>query len=139
MYRLRGQHAQSAMAMAGVLREKERAKVGLRLLRVGKAARVGGRVFDGFELALRIGVVVGRSRAAVAGQDIEIDQQLREGLGRHRRAPVLVQGQLPRLDGLLAAGGPDQAPCAASAFGTAGARQTLKEGNQPRQDHGYVP
>ena len=82
MYRLRGQQAQSAMAMAGVVPEKEQAKIRPRLLRVGKTARVGGRVFDDFELALRIGVVVGGSGATVAGQDLEIDQQgIRETYG----------------------------------------------------------
>ena len=45
----------------------------------------------------------------MAGQDVEIDQHLGKRLRLHRRAAILVQRQLPRLNALLGAGVGNQA------------------------------
>ena len=51
-------------------------------------------VLEGLEVRLRIGVVVADVWAAVAAGDAEVDEQLGDGLGGHRRAPVGMQGEL---------------------------------------------
>ena len=84
--------------MSGVVPGKERAEIGSILVRVGKAAWVGAGVFGRFELALRIRVVVGSPRPAVAGPDVEIDEQLRDapavtGSSRASRPTAVAAGR----------------------------------------------
>ncbi len=53
-----------------------------------------GQYFEGLELRLGVGIVVGHVRAGVAAGDPEVHEQLRDGLGGHRGATVGVQGEL---------------------------------------------
>ena len=55
-------------------------------------------VLEGLEVGLRVRVVVGHVGAAVAAGDTEVDEQLSDRLGGHRRAPVGVQGELTAFD-----------------------------------------
>ena len=57
-------------------------------------------VLERLELGLAVGVVVGHVRAAVGAGDTEIDEELGDGLGGHRRATVGVQGELITVDTL---------------------------------------
>ncbi len=50
-------------------------------------------VLEGLEVPFGVGVVVAHVRAAVAAGDADVDEELGDGLGGHRRAPVGVQGQ----------------------------------------------
>jgi hypothetical protein len=59
-----------------------------------------GAVLEGLEVRLAVGVVVGHVGAAVAAGDAEIDEELGDGFGGHRRAPVGVQGELVTRDAL---------------------------------------
>ena len=61
-------------------------------------------VFQGLELGLREGVVVGDVGARVGLGDPEIGEQQRDRLGLHRGAAVGVQGQLSGADAVAFAG-----------------------------------
>src|SRR5680860_1205748 len=45
-------------------------------------------VLEGLEVGFAVGVVVGHVRPRMAARDTEVDQQLGDRLGGHRRAPV---------------------------------------------------
>ena len=94
--------------MLGVVPREEDSKVSPGVLGFGEAARVVGCIFYGLEVAFRVRVVVGYARPTVAGQDVEIHQKLRKGLGCHWGTTVLVERKLTGLDTLLLAGGADQ-------------------------------
>jgi hypothetical protein len=55
-------------------------------------------VLQRLELSLAVGVVVGHVRAAVAAGDAEVDEELGDGLGGHRRAPIRMHGELVPVD-----------------------------------------
>ena len=82
--------------------------MGAGILDAAEAFRKVGAIFQGPELRLRERVVVGDVGSAVGLGDVQIDQQLRDGLGAHAGAAVGVQGQRARLDRLLGHGIGDQ-------------------------------
>ena len=67
--------------------------------RSGKARTV----FEGAELALRIGIVVGDMRTAVGLDDSQVSQQQGHGFGFHGRTAIRVDGELARRDVLRVA------------------------------------
>lgn len=116
---------QAAVAVLGVVPGKEAWNVGTRFLHIGEASGVCRRVFECFELAFGIGVVVRYARSAVAGQDVQIDHQLRKRLRFHRGAAILVQRHLFGLNALLRGGVGNQA---------LGQRGALPSGDHPGHD-----
>ena len=105
-----------AVTVCGVVSGEEDLEVGSCLFEVLEATRVVRGVFDRLEMALRKRVVIRYSRTAEAGQDVEIHQKLRERLGRHRRASILVERELARLDALVPAGALHQPLCQGGTF-----------------------
>jgi len=65
-------------------------------------------VLEGLERGFAVGVVVAHVWAAVRPGDTEIDEELGDGFGGHRGAPIRVQGQLVRAGALGAEGGVDE-------------------------------
>ena len=101
-------HADATVAMLRVVPIEEALAMGAGILDAAEAFRKVGAIFQGPELRLRERVVVGDVGSAVGLGDVQIDQQLRDGLGAHAGAAVGVQGQRARLDRLLGHGVGDQ-------------------------------
>ncbi len=59
-----------------------------------------GQYFQGLEVRLRVGVVVGHVRPQVSARHAEIDQQLRDRFRGHRRPAIGMDGELVTVDAL---------------------------------------
>ena len=88
-----GHVGDAGMAMDGVVPSEECSAVGACVVEAAEAGGKVGAVFQGLELSLGEGVVVGDVRPAVALDDIEVDEQGGDRLGAHAGAAIGVQGQ----------------------------------------------
>lgn len=88
-----GEVGDGAVAMLVVVPGEELPAPEQRVVEPGEAPRVAGVVLHGLELALGEGVVVADVGAAEAVRDLEVAQQLGEGLGGHLGAAVVVQDE----------------------------------------------
>ncbi len=66
-----------------------------------EAVRIGRRILEGAKVRLRVRIVVGDMRPAVALGDAQITHQEGDRLGRHRCAAVGMDRQLAGLNLLL--------------------------------------
>ena len=90
---VRAHQADAAVAVLVVVPVEEALTVRASVLERAEARGEVGPVLQGLELRFRVRVVIRDMRAAVGAGDIEIDQQLRDGLGAHARAPIGMQGE----------------------------------------------
>ena len=104
------------MVMFVVVPGEECSRPRPRCVNGGETVRIIGTIFHGLELRLAEGIVVGGMRAAVALGDAQIEQQLAQRLALHRTAIVGVQGELVRLNALLASGFSNELFCQIAAF-----------------------
>ena len=84
--------------MLVVVPSEEGLTMGTRVLDTAKAPGEIRTIFHGLELRLRVRIVVRDIGAAVALDDLQIDQQTGHRFGAHGSAPISMQSQLPRQD-----------------------------------------
>lgn len=98
---VRGHQADATVAMVVVVPVEEMLTMSPGILERSEALREVWPILQGLELRLRVRVVVRDVRTAVGAGDVQIDQQLRDGLGAHARAPIGMQGEGAGSDVLL--------------------------------------
>jgi len=108
MHYRRGQERDPGMMVAVVVPVKESEAKSTRVLDGAEPFRELGPVFEGFELGLGEGVVVGDIRPTPAFGDPQVGEKERHGFGFHGRASVGVDDQLLPVDFLFLAGFLDQ-------------------------------
>ena len=97
------EQADPGMPMLIVIPGEKELRMAAAILDRAKAIREIGPVLHGAKLTFRKRIIIGNVRAAVGLGDAEIRQQKGHRLGCHRGAAIGVNGQLSRLDVLLAA------------------------------------
>ena len=112
-------------AVLVVVPGEEGLAVGTRVFDAAEARGELGSVLQGFELRLRVRVVVRDVGSAVALGDIEIDQQAGHRLGAHGGTAIGMQGQPARLDIMARHGVSDE---------LLGQLRTLARGDEPAHD-----
>ena len=80
----RGQHADAAVAMLGVVPREKRTAVVCGVIDAHEAPREAGLVFQSLELRLRERIVIADLRSAEGSCNAEVGEQLRGALARHR-------------------------------------------------------
>ena len=104
----RREHPDASVVMLLVVPSEEVARIAPRILDLPEALGKTRSIFERLEVGLAEGIVVGDVRSGVGLGDAEVREQQGDRLGRHRRAAVGVDGQLPTLDSLARAGLGDQ-------------------------------
>jgi len=112
----RSQHADSTMPMLGVVPGKEKPAKCHSVLQGAKSIRKPGTILQGFELALRIGVIVRYMGPIVGFVDTQGHKKLCRSPRNHRRSPIRMDGQLPRIYLLFLTALPDQLLCQSGGF-----------------------
>ena len=101
MHHVRGQEGDASMMMFAVVPADEFGHQCAGVLDGGKTLGKLGAVLEGFELRLRVGIVVGDVRTAMGLHHPQIREQQRYRFARHRRSPVGMHGELTGGDVLL--------------------------------------
>ena len=94
----RGQGADAAVAVLGVVPREELPAEGQGVVEAAEAVGVAGVDFQGLECAFGEEVIVRDVRRGEALGRPEVVQLLAEGEGRHGGGPFIVEGELARLD-----------------------------------------
>lgn len=101
VYYLRSEEGDPSMMVLMVVPGNEFRHQSARLLDRLEAIRKLGAVLEGFELRLRIRIVVRNMRTTVGLDHSQVRQEQRDGLARHRRSPVGMHRELTRGNVLL--------------------------------------
>ena len=97
----RREEANANMMMLLVVPSEEALAPRASFLETGKALRIRRPVLQRFELRLRVGIVVGDAGTRMTSGDIQVDEELIEGLGGHRRAVIGMNGKRRRINAPL--------------------------------------
>lgn len=98
-----GQQAQATMIKIVVIPGKESSGPSPGLTQRGKLVGKSGMILEGFEVSLRLGIIIGHLRPRVAFGDPQVVEQLGHWLGFHRAASIRMQAQLALDNPLLGA------------------------------------
>src|SRR5215467_7321678 len=96
------------MMMLGVVPEEERVAVHPGILNRAETRRECRAILERLELRFREWVVVRDMRPGVGLRHAEVGEQEGDGLGRHRRPAIGVDGELPGTDALPGTGLSDE-------------------------------
>ena len=100
--------ADAGVAVVVVVPVEEPAGVGVGVFEAAETPREVRSVLEGPELAFGVRVVVGHVGPRVRLGDTEISEEVSDGLGDHRPAPIRMDGQLVTSDALTVDGFAEQ-------------------------------
>ncbi len=104
MHSVGSHQADSAVTVNGVVPTEEHLAMSPSVLDRAEASREVGPILQGFELALRVRIIVRDMRPAVGFADVQIHQQVGDGFGAHAAAAIGMQGQGSWDDALFVGG-----------------------------------